>query len=90
MIKSVFYLFLNQVLQILHVYYKSRTWINGSGNAYDEFVIVPMIIWIAAFAENLGIGLVIPVFPMQSVGGIKMSFSANFYFHSPFDFCPCM
>src|SRR5690606_9860807 len=66
---------IDNVFEFFHVYHVSSFWINISGNADNEFVIVSVKIRIVAQPKDFLVFFFGPIFAVQSVSGIKMCFS---------------
>ena len=81
MVKPVNYKRLDKVAQMFHIHHITRFGVNGSGNVYNQVVVVPVVSWVVAFPKNgLILGLA-PVRVVQPVGGVEMLFAGNSNLH---------
>jgi hypothetical protein len=81
MIKFIGDVFFDQVTQYFHVHYVPRHRVRFANYPHNQFVVMAVVVGIAAFAEYPEVLLIIPLRVIQAVGGIKMFFTKYGYFH---------
>src|SRR5680860_1320184 len=86
MVKCIFNLLLNYIFQQLHIHYKTGFRVYLTIYANNQFVVVPMKMGVVAFSENCIVLFIAPIFSIQTMGGVEMGLSTDFYFHCYRDF----
>ena len=77
MIKALYYFFIDDITQQLHIHYVAGCRIGHACKLHDQIIIVSVKMRVIAFAKHRIIPLLVPCRIVQAVRGIKVFFSKN-------------
>jgi hypothetical protein len=82
MVKFIGHVFFDQVTEYLHVHDVTRHRVRFAYYPHNKFIVVAVKVGIAALAEYSEVLFIIPPGVVQAVGGVKVFFTKNGYFHN--------